>query len=127
MEGLNDAGGSYTTDPITLASGLTSAFDATNGARLWTRESPTPMLAALTPTAGGVVFTGDLNGRFLALDAQSGATLYEFNTGGAVAGAASTYLIDGKQYVAITSGNASRSVWKTTGAMTVIVFALADN
>jgi glucose dehydrogenase len=82
------------------------------------------MLAALTPTAGGVVFTGDLNGDFLALASATGKILYRFNTGGAIAGAASTYLVDGKQYVAITSGNASRSVWHTTGAATVFVFAL---
>jgi glucose dehydrogenase len=82
------------------------------------------MLAALTPTAGGVVFTGDLNGDFLALASATGKILYLFYTGGAIAGAASTYLVDGKQYVAITSGNASRSVWHTTGAATVFVFAL---
>ena len=58
------------------------------------------------------------------LDLRSGETLYRFNTGGAVAGAASSYLVDGRQYVAMASGNASRSAWKTTGAMTLIVFSL---
>jgi alcohol dehydrogenase (cytochrome c) len=82
------------------------------------------MLAALTPTAGGVIFTGDLNGDFLTLDAMTGSTLYRFNTGGSVAGAPSTYMVDGKQYVAITSGNESRFVWKSGGAMTVVVFSL---
>ena len=82
------------------------------------------MLAAITPTAGGLLFTGDLNGDFLALDAKTGNTLYRFNTGGAVAGAPSTYLVDGKQYVAVTSGNESRFVWKSGGAMTVEIFSL---
>jgi glucose dehydrogenase len=50
------------------------------------------MVAGLTPTAGGVVFTGTTEGDFLALDAKSGEVLYRFNTGGAIAGAPSTYL-----------------------------------
>jgi glucose dehydrogenase len=84
------------------------------------------MLAALTPTAGGVVFTGDLNGDFLVLDAQTGDTLYRFNTGGAVAGGISTYLVEGNQYVAVASGNSSRNLWNTTGAPTLIVFSLPN-
>jgi alcohol dehydrogenase (cytochrome c) len=98
--------------------------DAATGKVLWIRDFNAPMLAALTPTAGGVVFTGDLDGNFLALAADSGKTLYTFTTGGAVAGAPSTYLVDGKQYVAIASGNSSRTHWATTGSMTLVVFAL---
>jgi len=46
----------------------------------------TPMVAGVTPTAGGVVLTGDQNGNFLVMDARDGKTLYKFNTGGAVGG-----------------------------------------
>jgi PQQ-dependent dehydrogenase (methanol/ethanol family) len=124
LEGSAYFGGSHTFDPPELAYGQTSAFDAASGRAVWVRKSDTPMLAALTPTAGGIVFTGDLNGNFLALDAKTGNALYRFNTGGSVAGAPSTYMVDGKQYVAITSGNQSRFVWKSNGAMTVVVFSL---
>jgi hypothetical protein len=33
-------------------------------------------------------------------------------------------MVNGKQYVAVTSGNESRFVWKSGGAMTVVVFSL---
>jgi outer membrane protein assembly factor BamB len=125
VEGSLYLGGEYTFDPVESAKGWTKALNASTGKEVWSRESRTPMIAGLTPTAGGVVFTGDLDGNFLVLNAASGAVLYRFNTGGAVAGGASTYLIDGKQYVAITSGNASRSTWMTTGAATVVIFTIA--
>lgn len=124
IEGSSYFDGDHTWDPASDARGYTRALDAMTGKELWAREFKAPMVSALTPTAGGLVFTGDMNGNFLALDGKTGNTLYSFNTGGAIAGAASTYLVDGKQYVAITSGNSSRSVWKTSGAMTVVVFAL---
>ena len=124
IEGSSYFDGDHTWDPAETARGYTRALDAVTGKEMWLREFKTPMLAAITPTAGDILFTGDLDGNFLALDSRTGKTLYSFNTGGAVAGAPSTYLVDGKQYVAITTGNASRSVWKTTGAMTVVVFAL---
>ena len=82
------------------------------------------MLAAVTPTAGGVTFTGTLSGEFLALDSATGRTLYSFNTGGAVAGAPSTYEIDHRQLVAIATGNTSRVHWMTGGSMTLMIFAL---
>jgi alcohol dehydrogenase (cytochrome c) len=84
------------------------------------------MLAAITPTAGGVLFTGALNGDFLVLDANDGSTLYRFNAGGAVAAAPPTYLVDGKQYVAIESGNNSRLIWQSGGAILVAIFAVRE-
>ena len=85
------------------------------------------MLAAITPTAGGVLFTGAVNGDFLVLDAHDGSTLYRFNAGGAVAAAPSTYLVDGKQYVAIATGNNSRLIWQSGGAMLVAILRFAKS
>ena len=85
-------------------------------------HSPTPMIAAVTPTAGDVVFTGDLNGNFLVLDSRTGDALYRFNTGGAIGGGVITYEVGGEQYVAVASGNSSRTTWYTTGAASVFVF-----
>jgi len=126
VEGSSYMDGGHTWDSIDQAKGWTKAFDAATGKPVWSRETDAPMLAALTPTAGGVVFTGELNGDFVALDSKTGKLLYRFNTGGGVAGAPSTYLAAGKQYVAVTTGNASRSIWQTTGAMTVIVFSIQE-
>ena len=49
-------------------------------------------------TAGGVVFTGDIDGNLIALDARTGKDLWHFQLGAGVNAAAMTYSIDGKQY-----------------------------
>jgi glucose dehydrogenase len=117
-------GGQMILDPSMQASGWIRSFDAATGTPRWAVKVDTPMLAGLTATAGGVLFTGDLNGDFLVLRASSGKVLYRFNTGGAIAGGVSTYLHRGKQYVAVASGNSSRLTWGSTGAATIFVFAL---
>jgi glucose dehydrogenase len=55
-------------------------------------------------TGGGLVFHGDLQGWFKALDAKTGKTLWKFNTGSGISAAPMTYTLDGKQYVAVVSG-----------------------
>jgi alcohol dehydrogenase (cytochrome c) len=84
----------------------------------------TPMVAALTPTAGGVLFTGDLNGNLLGLDAGSGKILYRYDTNNAAAGGIITYRGGGKQYVAAAAGNTSFVAWKVTGKPTLFIFSL---
>ena len=126
LAGVAFMGGQHALDPIETAHGWTRALDAATGKELWARRAPAPMVAAVTPTAGGVVFTGEMSGEFLALDAATGAVLYHFYTGGALAGAASTYKVGKTQYVAVTSGNSSKVSWQANGAATVFVFALPD-
>jgi alcohol dehydrogenase (cytochrome c) len=88
---------------------------------VWRVHTPTPMYAGLTPTAGGVVFTGDLNGDFLVLDARNGRTLYRFDTGGPIAGGVITYEVKGRQYVAVASGSSGGSI-PLSGSTTLVVF-----
>jgi len=57
----------------------------------WKYQSKRPLVAAVTVTKGNVVFTGDLTGDFLALDARNGGVLYQFNTGGGIGGGVVTY------------------------------------
>ena len=64
-----------TNDPWDKARGWINAVDPKTGKTRWRIEWPTPMYAALTPTASNVLFTGDLNGHFLALDARDGKKL----------------------------------------------------
>ena len=89
----------------------------------WRVHTPTPMYAALTPTAGNVLFTGDLNGNFLVLDARDGKELYRFDTGGPIAGGVITYEQKGKQYIAVASGHSGGSI-PLTGSTTVVIFGL---
>jgi alcohol dehydrogenase (cytochrome c) len=71
-----------------------------------------------------LLFTGTGYGEFLVFDSKTGKQLYRFATGGAIAGGITTYLAAGKQYVAVPSGNSSKSLWQNRGAGTVIVFGL---
>lgn len=124
--GRNTFGGSLKFDPYDKATGWIHGFDARTGQMKWSRRTDGPMVAGLTPTATGLVFTGTPSGEFWALDGSTGDILYRFNTGGAIAGGISSYAVDGKQYLAVTSGSASRTIWNTTGAPTLIVFSLPD-
>ena len=117
-------GGIPVPDPITKASGWTTAIDPLTGNVRWHVKMATPMVAALTPTAGGVVFTGDLDGDLLALDATSGKSLYQYDTKNAMAGGIITYRAGGTQYVAAAAGNTSFLAWKVTGKPTLFVFSL---
>lgn len=117
-------GGSYTQLPPAL--GRITSLDADSGRINWQYRAGAPVVAAITPTAGGIVFAGDLGGNFLALDSVSGRLLYRLDTGGAVAGGIVTYAVAGRQYVATTSGNVSRATFGALGAPTVIVLALPD-
>lgn len=55
-------------------------------------------------TCGGLVFTGKLTGEFVALDAATGQTLWQFKTGSSVNATAITYTHKGRQYVTVLSG-----------------------
>jgi PQQ-dependent dehydrogenase (methanol/ethanol family) len=126
IEGSSYFDGVPALDPVGEAKGFLRAVDAGTGKELWVRKFDNPMVAAVTPTAGGVLFTGSLDGNFLVLDSRDGKTLYHFDTGGAIAGAPSTYLVKDRQYVAVPSGNSSRVVWQTGGAMMLAIFALHE-
>jgi alcohol dehydrogenase (cytochrome c) len=106
--------------------GFIKGFDALSGREIWSYKDAQPVNAAMTPTAGGVVFAGDGQGYFLAMDQRTGKILYKFMTGGYVAGGISSYAVNGKQYVAVASGNQSRGMPGSFGAATVIIFGLAD-
>jgi len=105
--------------------GWITAVDAVSGKVRWRYRSSRPIVAAVTTTAGGVVFGGELTGDFVAFDARSGDVLYRFNTGGPIGGGIVSYEVKGKQYVAVTSGRPSPFwVGKNSGSPTVFLFAL---
>jgi alcohol dehydrogenase (cytochrome c) len=57
-------------------------------------------------TGGGLVFGGDVNGRFRAFDQKSGQVLWEINLGSPVTGFPISFAVDGRQYVAVSTGSA---------------------
>ena len=86
--------------------GEVQAWNVDTGKRVWTHTYATsqnwgPMLA----TAGGVVFTGGTNDRlFHAFDASSGKLLWEFPTNSGITGQPTSFMVNGKQYIAVQSG-----------------------
>ena len=86
--------------------GEVQAWNVDTGKRVWTHTYATsqnwgPMLA----TGGGVVFSGGTNDRaFHAFDAATGKLLWEFPTNSGITGQPSSFMIDGKQYIAVQSG-----------------------
>jgi PQQ-dependent dehydrogenase (methanol/ethanol family) len=116
-------GGSVTPDPRDQAKGWLTAFDAATGKVNWKYQAPKPLIAGIVATSGGVLFTGDLDGNFLAMNAANGEVLYRFNTGGSVGGGTVSYQQNAKQYVAITSGAVS-AFFAGNGPPAVVVFAL---
>ena len=81
-----------------------TAADPETGEVRWKVQTPKPMVAGITATAGGLVFTGDLDGNVLAYDAQSGKELWRNATGKAIGGGVISYDAGGKQYVAVAAG-----------------------
>ncbi|HXS28395.1 MAG TPA: PQQ-binding-like beta-propeller repeat protein, partial [Steroidobacteraceae bacterium] len=73
------------------ATGWVTAVDADTGAVRWKYHDAAPVLAGVTPTAGGIVMTGDNAGNFLVFDSGSGKLLFNYPTGGALAGGLVTY------------------------------------
>jgi alcohol dehydrogenase (cytochrome c) len=126
IEGASFYGGRYEWEPAENAHGWIRAFDAGTGAEAWAHATERPMVAGITATAAGILFTGDLAGRFLVLAARDGTTLYSFNTGGSIAGAVSTYAVGGRQYVAVPSGHNAPAVWRASGSASLFVFAVPE-
>ena len=84
--------------------GWLHAVDADSGEWKWRIKTNFPIAGAVTPTAGGVVFFGDVGGHFYAVDASSGEKLFGQNLNGAIAGGLITYTVNGAQKVAVTMG-----------------------
>jgi alcohol dehydrogenase (cytochrome c) len=85
--------------------GYFTAINPLTGEKKW--EVPLtdmPSSAGMLATGGGLLFTGKLTGEFLALDEDSGKTLWQFQTSSSINSTAITYTHKGRQYVTIASG-----------------------
>lgn len=117
--------GGYVEPDTDSWSGWVTAVNASDGSIRWKYRSPSPMLAAVTTTAGGLVLTGELTGDFLVLDVATGNPLYRFNTGGPIGGGLVSYEVEGRQYVAVASGRPSQFWYGDhPGSSTIVVFTV---
>ena len=114
--------------PDATYGGHVTGIDASDGSVRWTYESERPVLGALTTTSGNLVFFGELTGDLVVFHAETGDELYRFHTGGPIGGGVVTYTVNGKQYVAVSSGDPSILNWRLdhTGSPTVLIFALPE-
>ena len=103
------------------------ALDADTGAVAWRYHADNAVLGGITTTAGGIVLGGDNAGTFLVFDGASGKVLKSVATGGSLSGGMITYQIGAKQYVAMTSGNISRSLFGASGRPNILIMALPDS
>ena len=96
--------------------GRLDARDPLTGKLKWSIRYELPPLSSVLTTAGGLVFTGDMEGRLYAYDADNGKELWHFNAGSGVRGGPVSYAVDGKQYIAIPTGLGSHAPGFLAGA-----------
>jgi mono/diheme cytochrome c family protein len=111
-------------EPDGVPTGWITAMDSQTGAVRWKYHAEKPVVAGVTPTAGGITFAGDLGGNLLVFDSKSGKLLRKVQVNGAMAGALSTYEVGGKQYVAFNAGNISRNAFGDLGFPSVVIMTL---
>ncbi len=113
--------------------GTIQAISAETGETTWT-HSQEAFTMSLVTTGGGLVFGGDANGRFKALDDETGEVLWEINVGSPVTGFPITYAVDGRQYVAVSTGYSLNTAGlahlnpdhRPSAGNTLFVFALPE-
>jgi alcohol dehydrogenase (cytochrome c) len=86
--------------------GFLKAIDPATGEVKMKFQHTSPTWSGVLSTAGGLIFSGDAEGNFIAFDASSLKPLWHFQMGGAVYAAPISFAIDGKEYVAIAAGSA---------------------
>ena len=99
-------------DPVFQWAGWPYAVDADSGQWRWRARTNYPVQSGVAPTAGGVVFFGDMGGNLYALDADTGRKLWGEKIGGAIGGGVITYTTPQGQRVAAATG-LTEVLWPT--------------
>jgi outer membrane protein assembly factor BamB len=107
-------GGFGRQDPKERWQGWLTAVDADNGQVRWKYRAKAPLLAPVTATAGGILFTGEVTGDVVALDARTGRVLWRDNAGQAIGAGITPYAVNGQERIAVPAGINS-PIWPVTG------------
>ncbi len=115
-------GGAFKTIPGEDQWGRIVAVNMDTGKVAWGVKTEQPLIGGLLATAGNLVFNGEGNGWFKAFDATSGKELWRFQCGAGVNAPAVSYMVDGKQYIAVAAGGNTQLDFKRGNS--VFVFGL---
>ncbi len=115
--------------------GRIDAISVETGRTVWSWETRVSNYSPILATAGGLLFNGSMDRYLRALDADTGTQLWQTRLPSQVVGSPITFAMNGRQYIAVTSGggpiaNSQTSVTPeadtTSGANAVYVFALPE-
>jgi alcohol dehydrogenase (cytochrome c) len=84
--------------------GRLDAISVETGHTLWSWETPASNYSPVLATAGGILFNGSMDRYFRAFDQKDGKVLWQTRLGSQVFGAAVTYRVGGRQYIAVVAG-----------------------
>jgi alcohol dehydrogenase (cytochrome c) len=115
-------GGAFKVIPSEKQWGRLSAVNIDTGKVAWKFDTEQPLIGGVMATAGDLVFNGEGNGYFRAFDAKTGKKLWEFQCGAGVNAPAVSYMVGGKQYIAVAAGGNTQLDFKRGNS--VFVFAL---
>ncbi|BCG64888.1 MAG: alcohol dehydrogenase (cytochrome c) [Methyloprofundus sp.] len=117
-------GGAFKVIPGKKQSGNVSAVNLDTGKITWQYQTEQPMIGGTLATSGNLLFSGESNGYFFALDSRTGKKLWQFQAGAGVNAAPMAYRIDGKLYIAVAAGGNAQINAPRGG--TIVVFTLND-
>ena len=120
--------------------GRLSAYETATMKPIWSFQQRAPFLSAVLSTGGNLAFVGDFDRTFRAVDVGNGKTLWKVRLGTTVQGYPITFSVDGRQYIAVTSGLGGGSpqakpttllsggaVHRPNNGQALYVFALPDD
>jgi len=96
-----------TSDPYPV--GRIDAIDISTGRQAWRHEQRAAVIGTAVSTAGGLLFVGDINRRFMAFDDSTGELLWQTIVSAPVSGSAISYAVGGRQYIAVAVGGGTAS------------------
>ena len=87
--------------------GLLSAIDLSSGEIAWQHKTSQPLVGGVLATAGGLLFCGEGDGKFVAYHSQTGQSLWQYQSDYGVNAPPITYQVNGEQYISVVSGGNS--------------------
>jgi alcohol dehydrogenase (cytochrome c) len=115
-------GGAFKVIPTEKQWGNVTAVNVDTGKIAWQQETEQPMIGGALATAGGLVFAGEGNGLIKAYDSRTGKILWRFQCGAGVNAPPVSFMVKGKQYIAVAAGGNTQLDFKRGNS--VLVFTL---